>query len=415
MCFVLPCFFLKRFIIFMQEVATLYCSSRETSNQNLQTSLSNTYTSALDTPVQTSHSHEELYMALKSFTFTNMFYNSMKTFSIRLGVEYVNPTNTKSKRYIETYPMNEGYFQVSGFQTQYHDSIKGIQSNKTPPLNYWENGSLNYSNIPGSLFYTTFQRLVYNENNQKLSFGIDSYVLTFLTEEITASKADCCIPTKFLIEILADTEEIYDYLGIYRPGDPYQGYDQGKKYLEIPISTTQGSSETDEGVKLTTYTIPAIQYEFAWPIYLRTVDYIDIICDNVKAQNYASSNQILSTKPILSRIPVLTEFGQTQTIHLQNLNYVPILQNQLNQLRIQLVNNDNLVNMQKSCYLCEIGVYRLEMPDISQLKGSLDQERHVPPLLGKNLFTQDKLSYGQHVTLDSLQEKVLGKNKRSVF
>jgi hypothetical protein len=399
----------------MKEVACLYCSSRETSNQNIQTTNSNTYTSSLDTPLQTSHSHEELYMALKSFTFTNMFYNSMKTFSLRLGIEYANPTNTKTKRYIETYPLQEGYFHVSGFQTQFHDTLQGIQSNKAPPANFWSNDSLNYSLYPGSTFYTTFRQLLYNENNQKLSLEIDSYVLTFLTEEITDSKADCCVPTKFLIEILSDTEEIYDYLGIYRPGDPFQGYDQGKKYLEIPITSTKSSTETEEGVKLTTYTIPKITYEFSWPVYLRTVDYIDVLCDNIKAQNYASSNQTLSTKPILSRIPVLTEFGQTQTIHLQNLNYVPILQNQLNQLRIQLVNNDNLINMQKSCYLCEIGIYRLEMPDISQLKGSLDEERHVPPLLGKNLFTQDKLSYGQHVTLDSLQEKVLGKNKRSGF
>lgn len=398
----------------MKEVATLYCSSRETSNQNLQTTNSNTYTSSLDTPVQTSHSHEELYMALKSFTFTNMFYNSMKTFSLRLGIEYVNPTNTESKRYIDIYPMNEGSYNISGFQTQFQEEILGIQSKKAPPNNNWGNSVLGYTNQKDSVFYTTFGTMSYNDANQKISFTRESYTLNFLTSEINATGAKCCIPSKFLIEILSDTEEIYDYLGIYRPGDSFQGYDQGKKYLEIPLTVTQGTKKIDDK-DYTTYTISKVTYNCSWAVYLRTVDYIDVLCDNVKAQNYASSNQTLSTKPILTRIPVMSDFGQTQTIHLQNLNYVPILQNQLNQLRIQLVNNDNLINMQKSCYLCELGIYRLEMPDISQLKGSLDEERHVPPLLGKNLFTQDKLSYGQHVTLDSLQEKVLGKNKRSSF
>jgi hypothetical protein len=398
----------------MKEVACLFCSSRETSNQNIQTTNSNTYTSSLDTPVQTSHSHEELYMALKSFTFTNMFYNSMKTFSLRLGIEYVNPTNTESKRYIDIYHMNEGSYNISGFQTQFQEQIFGTESKKSPPNNNWNNSVMGYTNESTSLLHTSFGTMTYNEYNQKISFIRDSYTLSFLTSEINAAGAPCCIPNKYLIEILSDTEEIYDYLGIYRPGDPFQGYDQGKKYLEIPISVTVGSKKVG-GVDYTTYTISKVTYNCSWPVYLRTVDYIDVLCDNVKAQNYASSNQTLSTKPILTRIPVMSDFGQTQTIHLQNLNYVPILQNQLNQLRIQLVNNDNLINMQKSCYLCEIGIYRLEMPDISQLKGSLDEERHVPALLGKNLFTQDKLSYGQHVTLDSLQEKVLGKNKRSGF
>jgi hypothetical protein len=395
----------------MKSIATLFCSSRETNQVLFQQSNQSTFSSNLDVAITTEHSHEELYLALKSFTFTNMFYNSLKAFRLRFGLDYSSYQNTVSKRYIEEYVMNEGNFDVFGFQSEYTTYLLGSR-NLTPPKNVFSNTDLGLSASPESKkvsMPTTFQRMVFNENNRKLSFELDAFTLTYKTSEITPNTIPC-IPRRLLIEMQNDTEEIYDYWGIFRPGDS-SVYFEGRRFIEIPLTFTISTKEVTN-VQYTQFIFSKVVYECNWPVYLRTVDYIDVMCENVQATNYSSNSAKLSLSSVLARIPVLSDFGQTQTVSIQVLDYIPIQQSQLNSIRIQLSNNDNLINMQKTCFLCELCVSLKAMPDISVMKGSVDNERYLPPLLASNLGIQDKLDYAQSQPMTRLQEKVLGTNKR---
>ena len=397
----------------MKEVAILYCSSREANqNTNLQANQT-TLITTLDIPITTEHSHEELYVAVKSVTFTNMFYNSLDSFRLRLGIAYISGKNTLPQRFIDVYRLNEGNFDVFGFQTEYESFIKGDRG-KTGPTNTLTYTELGMTNAPAgysSVVPTTFSRIVFNENNRKFILERDTFTLTFLASEVEAAKT-ACIPNKLLIEIQNDTEEIYDYWGVFRPGDASQYY-EGRRFIEIPLPYTTNAIEITNKQYIQ-FVYPKVSYQCTWPVYLRTVDYIDVICENVQATNYSSRNSQLNISPILTRVPVLSDFGQTQTVQLQLLNYVPVQQNQLSTLRLQLTNNDNLIYMQKGCYLIEISVGLMDMPDIGAMKGSLDNERYAPALTAETYGRQDRLDYAQNLHLSTLQQKVLGKNKRSL-
>lgn len=406
----------------MRELAILFCSSRETSTTTQTEDGRAVFTSNLDNPINTDHAHEELYIALKSLTFTNFFYNSLRKFKLRLGVSYRNFNTHHKTTYVPHYHMNEGSFDVYGFQDQYNSGYILSDEGKTPSTNSLTNEQLGYASIPNAdlgvtetpTMPTSFTRMTYNENNRKFTFELDSFNLYFLTAEVTLfNSSPACLPYEYLIEVTQDTEEIYDYLGLFRPGDTNVKQVNGHIYIIIPITTSSTEHHTAGGISYIKYHFPSIKYECPWPVYLRPVDYVDVLCDNIQPTNYSSNSSRLSLAPTLARVPVLSDFGQTQTINIQNLNYLPVQQTHLNSIRIQLTNDDNLIDMQKGCFLCELSVAHEDMPDISTLKGSLNDERHVPALQHQNLFTQDKLDYGQNIRLSSLQEKVLGKNKRS--
>ena len=68
--------------------------------------------------------------------------------------------------------------------------------------------------------------------------------------------------------------------------------------------------------------------------------------------------------------------------------------------------------MQKSPFLCELGVSIKRMEDISEAKGNVDEMTYMPPVLASSRMTQDNLDFPQNQQLTSLQRNIYGENKQ---
>ncbi len=396
----------------MRLLTTLYCSSRETDNYNQEQGYENAFRSNISPPIQVDNPHEELYLSLKSFTFTNLFYNSLPNMSLLTGVEYRNKNYSQRKQYSSAYSFREGWFDVAGFQNEYLYSLSN-EAGKTISQNTFSMTSLGFVTNTTTSMPTFFNQLEYNENNRKLSFYQPSFVIRVKKDEVEIG-SQCFLPIAFYVEMGDETEEIYDYWGLYRRGDLTEvGPDGKKRVLKINLPSPQEQITIHSGVEYIDYTYPDITYEFKWAVYLRPVDYIDVECSNVIPSFYSTAYQTLARTGIIARIPILNDFGESLNYMPQFETFVPINTNMLSDISLTLTNADKSIRMQKTMYLIEIGVYKQEMKDISELHEGLDSERYVPPILASNREGQDPLNYAQQQQLYPIQVRVLGNNKRS--
>lgn len=397
----------------MQLLTSLYCSSRETDNYNQQQGYENAFRSTIDPPIQSDNPHEELYLALKSFTFTNLFYNSLPSMFLVTGMDYADKRNAHHKQITHDYAFREGWFDVGGFQDEYTNYLKNEEGKliSESSLSLSQVGFTNTSTtIP-----TFFSELLYNPNNRKFSFYQPSFVIRVDKAEVdNPQQTHSFLPTFFYVEIAEEGLEIYDYWGLYRRGDETTlGPDGVKRILKMTLGNPTRTVTVHNNVQYYDYTYPETTYEFKWAVYLRPVDYIDIECSNVLPSFYSTTYKELSRSAIIARIPILNDFGESLNYMPQIETFVPVSTNMLGDIQITLKNADKSIRMQKTMYLMEIGVYKQEMKDISELHDGLDSERYVPPILASNRAGQDPLDYAQQQKLYPIQMRVLGNNKRS--
>ena len=394
----------------MEDLALLFCSSADTNSPPNQANLGVTrYQTKMDAPLAVEHSLETLYLSLRSFTFTNYFYNSLKSFCLSLGVEYTNYYRSETKETLYRYACQEGYFNETGFQQQF---LNGMVNEKgdVPAGSNISFSSLGYTpygtqdGIP-----TTFDSMIFQERNGKFTFHRDPFDF-YLREDEVKTKTAPCIPIKFMINIVFDSIQLLESLGLFRSGDVVQD-EFGKRQIQVPLSYTK-TRETIGGVKYFHYFYTEVNYEFPYPAYLRPLDYIDVRCDNVESTHYSSNLSQLSMGKTLARIPILSEFGQTQTYYPKEISYIPIMGGTLSQFMITLNDAKNEVNMQKSPFLCELGVSIKRMEDISEAKGNVDEMTYMPPVLASSRMTQDNLDFPQNQPLTSLQRNIYGENKQ---
>jgi hypothetical protein len=309
------------------------------------------------------------------------------------------------------YPCQEGYFNEIGFQDQFATGVvneKGDLPSESILL-FSTLGYSTYHAAPLKGIPTTFQSMVFQERNGKFHFHREAFDF-YLIENELKTKTTPCIPVKFIIRISPESYQLLESLGLFRAGDIVEN-ELGKRQIEIPLSFTK-TRETIEGVQYFHYFYKEVNYEFSYPAYLRPLDYIDVRCDNVESTHYSSNLSQLTMGKTLARIPVLSEFGQTQTYYPNEHSYVPIMSGTLSQFMITLNDSRNEVNMQKSPFLCELGVSIKKMEDISEAQGNVDEMTYMPPVLASSRMTQDNLDFPQNQQLTSLQRNIYGENKQ---
>lgn len=398
---------------FMEEIALLFCSSRDTSRQSQQANLGvSRYQTVLDTPLAVDHQLEELFLSLKSFTFTNFFYNSSKSQAFYLGVEYSDYSNSNVSKKVYSYQCSEGYFDENSFQDEYNNFLINSKGD-LPRESTLTLTELGYTGSHSdSYFPTTFATLQYTTKNGKFFFQRDPFSFKVREDEMRSYNKPF-IPRKYIIELYAETYDLYDNLGIYRPGDNYMLDDNNIRQIEIPLKY-KTISQTVGGVKYIKFEYDEVIYEVNYPCYLRPLDYIDLKCENVESTNYSSNSVQLSVSKTLARIPIMSQFGQTQTYIPQYATYVPVISGKLSSLLLTLEDSKNEVNMQKSPFLCEIVVSQKSMKDITNAEGNVNELRHLPPVTFDNRMTQDKLEFAQRQDMSSLQRDLYGENKQGM-
>lgn len=397
----------------MKDIGLLFCSSRDTNRHAQDANLGvSRYDTTLDTPIAVEHQLEKLYLSLNSFTFTNFFYNCNRSFHFCLGVAYHNAHQSIKTEVIEEYPCQEGYFDEIGFQNQFLEIVntKGV----TPYESHILLSSLLFTPLDSTSFFpTTFESLQYTERNGKFMLTRAAFSFSLLEAEVLSSSVPF-LPFSFIIHLNEQSMDLYDELGLFRPGDKFVETSTKQKQIRVPLTYTV-TSITVTGVKYFQYNYEETVYEFAYPANLRSVDYIDVNCNNVESTHFSSNREQLSLSKTIARIPVISHFGQTQTYIPQAPSYISIEQGILNSLRITLSDAKNEINMQKSTFLCELGISIQSMKDIANAEGQVDEMTYMPPVLAENRFTQDNLDFPQKQKLSQLQTNIYGENRQGKF